>query len=401
MSRVSRTQSQVASSAEAHRVSGLVGEASPTSISTDADEYGMANLRVLVVHDWIVAWGGAERTVEQILRIFPRADLLVGVIGKGSKDLNAVTRVARETWLSHVPFSRTHHRWFLPAYPAAFASVNTKGYDLILSSSSAFAKSVRARAGVPHLCYCHTPPRYLWDLQSEYWGDGSMAGRALRYAGPALRALDRVAASGVTRFIANSHFVADRIRRAYGRTATVIYPPVSPKAGAEPAARRTGSFLSLGRLVPYKRVDLVIRAANAAGKPLIVAGDGPERARLESIAGPTVTFLGEVSEGVAGQLMESCGAMVFCAEEDFGIAPVEANAHGLPVVAFGRGGATETLVDGVTGTFFAGTSPECIGEAMQRAEDLFWDESVIRANATRFSPERFRRDLSAVVRSLF
>jgi glycosyltransferase involved in cell wall biosynthesis len=359
------------------------------------------DLRVLIVHDWVVAWGGAERTIEQLFVLFPNAHLVVGVLAADKRELNAITRGAEETWLARMPRARAHHRWFLPLYPAAFASIDTRGYDLIISSSSAFSKSVRAHGSTPHLCYCHTPPRYLWDLQAEYGRGANRVGMALAVAGPLLRVIDRASAQRVTRFVANSHYVADRIKRAYGRTAAVVYPPVSRKP--VPTSRllpRTDTLLSLGRLVPYKRVDLAIEAANLLQQPLIVAGDGPERSRLEALAGPTVRFLGEVSEERAGELMETCRLMLFNAEEDFGIAPVEANAHGLPVVAFGRGGARETMLEGTSAEFFDAPTAESLAEAVERALDRQWDHATVRANGARFAPEYFHRGLAAEVSAL-
>jgi glycosyltransferase involved in cell wall biosynthesis len=350
--------------------------------------------RVLIVHDWIVAWGGAERALEELLTLFPRADLVVGMLGEGRRPLNAVTRRARESWLARVPLARRHHRWFLPLYPAAFATIDTSGYDLVVSSSHAFAKMVRTAPRTPHVCYCYSPPRYLWDLHEAYRQHGLASGTALALAGPVLRAIDRASAQRVTHFVAISHYIADRIRRSYDREATVVYPPVSPKGPLRPRGARSDALLSLGRLVPYKRVDLAIGAANATGARLIVAGEGPERARLERMAGPTVTFLGEVSESKAGELMESCRAMVFSADEDFGIAPVEANAHGMPVVALARGGLLESMQDGVSAEFFAEATVDSLVDALRRATARSWDETVIRANARRFSAERFRAGMA-------
>ena len=357
-------------------------------------------LKVLVVHDWIVAWGGSERTVEEILTLFPRADLIVGVLGAGRRSLNATTQRARESWLARLPFARTHHRWYLPLYPAAFASLDTNGYDLIVSSSHAFAKSVRPSNGAPHICYCHSPPRYLWDLQHDYQRESGLASTALSLAAPLLRRIDRASARRVDHFVANSHYIADRIRRAYGRDASVVYPPVTPKPVPRSRAVRSDALLTLGRLVPYKRVDLAIEMANALGERLIVAGDGPERARLEQLAGPTVTFEGDVSEVRAGELMEKCRAMVFCAEEDFGIAPVEANMHGLPVIAYGRGALRESMVDEVTAEFFDDPSVASLSAAVERSRGRNWDHEAIRANGYRFSVERFRTEFAQQVRSV-
>ncbi len=354
----------------------------------------LSELRVLILHDWIVAWGGAERTLQELLVLFPHADLVVGVVGAGRHDLNAITRQARETWLARLPFARTHHRWFLPLYAAAFASIDTSGYDLVISSAHAFAKMVHSSSTAPHVCYCHSPPRYLWDLHDEYRRLGVASGRALALAAPLLRAVDRASARRVDEFVANSHYIADRIRRCYGREASVVYPPVTSKPAQRWTGARNDTLLSLGRLVAYKRVDLAVRAANATGARLIVAGDGPERARLERLAGPTVRFVGEVSESEAGELMERSTAMVFCAEEDFGIAPVEANAHGLPVIAYGRGGVLESMVGGVTAEFFHDASAESLGEAIERTSGRQWDHAAIRVNAARFSSERFRDEFA-------
>ncbi len=356
----------------------------------------LAHLRVLLTHDWIVAWGGAERTIEQILQVFPQADLVVGVLGRTNADLNSVTRRARESWLARLPFARSHHRWFLPLYPAAFASVDTRGYDLVISSSSAFAKSVRAPAGVPHVCYCHSPPRYLWGMQDQYRLSSERAGRALSLAGPFLRRVDRASAHGVDQFIANSSCVADRIRSAYGRESAVVYPPVAAKPTSGQRSHRTDAFLVLSRLVPYKRVDLAIAAANLTGARLIIAGDGPERARLQTMAGPSVTFVGEVSELQAGNLMEQSRAMLFCGEEDFGIAPVEANAHGLPVIAYRRGGTTESLREGTSAVFFDDSVAEAVADAMHRATVMPWSDAAIRQNADRFSAHQFRTEFARI-----
>lgn len=365
-----------------------------------ADDAFLRSLRVLIVHDWIVAWGGAERTVEELLAVFPQADLVVGVLGAGRRTLNDVTRRARETWLARLPFARHHHRWFLPLYTAAFATVDTAGYDLVISSSHAFAKMVRTAPDVPHLCYCHSPPRYLWDLHAEYRRSGDASALALALAAPLLRVIDRLSARRIDVLVANSEYIAQRIERAYGRSATVVYPPVTPKPVGPRARARDDVLLSFGRLVPYKRVDLAIDAANAMGARLIVAGDGPERARLERLAGPTVTFRGEVSEQEAGELMERCRAMLFCAEEDFGIAPVEANAHGLPVVALRRGGAVETMRDGVTAEFFDVPTVDAVVDAVRRADARRWDDAAIRANAARFSADRFHEAIVGQVRML-
>lgn len=354
----------------------------------------LAGLRVLLVHEWLVSWAGSERVLEQLALLLPHADLVVGVATADMRASSGLAARARETWVSRLPGARARHRWFLPLHPLAFASVDTRGYDLVVSSSHAFAKSVRAAAGVPHVCYCHSPPRYLYDLGETYAAHASPVERAaLRVATPALRVADRRAAAGVTRFVCNSAFVADRVRRWYGRDADVVPPPVATKGDVHHKTTRGDFLLSLGRLVPYKRVDLAIVAAERLGVPLVVAGDGPDRARLERLAGPRTTFVGEVSEAEAARLMEECAAFVFCAEEDFGIAPVEANAHGAPVVGYGRGGLAESMVDGTTAVLFARQEVDDVADAVRRALLHDWDRDAIRVNAARFAPERFRASM--------
>lgn len=348
-------------------------------------------MRVLIAHDWLVAWAGAERCVEQMLEVFPNATLVSALVHPAVRNHNLVTRRARETWMARVPGAYGAHRWMLPLEGVAFRTLPTDGYDLVVSSSHAFAKMVRAPAGRRHISYCYTPPRYLWDLYQEHKRSARRLERMALVAGAApLRWWDLRAARRVDHFISISRCVAERIRRWYGRESVVVYPPVSPKPG--PAGlQRSGFLLTLGRLVPYKRVDLAIRAAEVLRKPLVIAGDGPERARLEALAGPHTTFLGPVSESRAGELLETCDLFVFCAEEDFGIAPVEANAHGAPVVAYGRGAALETLVAGDTAEFFNEQTVEALTAAIRRATSRPWDHARIRTNARRFAPEEFQR----------
>jgi glycosyltransferase involved in cell wall biosynthesis len=358
-----------------------------------------AGLRVLLVHDWIVGWAGAEHCVEQLIHVFPQADLVVGLMGESMRDHNHVTRRARETWLGRIPAARRRHRWFLPVEALAFASLDTRGYDLIISSSHAFAKSVRSRNGALHISYCHSPPRYLWDLRGVYERDATRLQRlAMRLGTGPLRRFDRRSAHGVDHFISNSQYVTHRIARCYGRDATAIYPPVEAKPLAGPPGPRQDYLLYLGRLVPYKRVDLAIAAAEQVGMKLLIAGEGPDRHRLEHLAGRHAEFLGPVSDTEAGRLLEECRAFIFPGEEDFGIAPVEANAHGAPVIGYAAGGLLETMIPGVTGELFDAQQVPDVAAAIERARSRTWDEAALRANARRFSPERYRRQIADFVR---
>jgi glycosyltransferase involved in cell wall biosynthesis len=353
----------------------------------------LRGLRVLIAHDWLVAWAGSERCVDEMLRIFPDADLVAGVVAPSMRQFNAMTRRAEETWLARLPGARTHHRWFLPLEGLAFASLDTRKYDLIISSSHAFSKMVRRGPHAVHVCYCYSPPRYLWDLSATYRRDARGIQRlALVGALGGLRRMDRWSARGVDHFISISRYIADRVQRCYGRRADVVYPPVTAKPWSGPMYPRENFILSLGRLVPYKRVDLIVQAAERLGVRLVVAGDGPDRSRLEALAGPHTEFVGAVSEEAAAKLFSTCAAFVFCAEEDFGIAPVEANAHGAPVVGFGRGGLLETMRPDVTAEFFYEQTVDAVADAIERTLSRSWQGAELRANAERFSPVAFRRD---------
>jgi glycosyltransferase involved in cell wall biosynthesis len=356
-------------------------------------------LRVLVVHEWLYTWGGAERVLDQILALFPQADLVASVVDPAIRDYNATTARSRELWVGKLPGARSHHRWSLPLQAVAFARLDTRDYDLVISSSHAFAKLVRCRRPTTHVCYCHSPPRYLWDLHDVYLRQATLPQHlALRALAPSLRQLDVWGAGRVDQFIANSDFVARRVREYYGRRAHVVYPPVSPKIEAPADRAREDFLLVLGRLVPYKRVDLAIRAAEMLGVRLVVAGDGPERKRLQAMAGPLTEFVGHVSEAEAGHLLATCAAFVFCAEEDFGIAPVEANAHGAPVVGYARGGLLETMVPGETAVLYHEQDVTALASAIRQCLAAEWNTGALRANAHRFGPERFRDEIASVVR---
>jgi glycosyltransferase involved in cell wall biosynthesis len=359
----------------------------------------LATLRVLIVHEWLYTWAGAERCLEQMMQVVPHADLLVGMISPEMRGYNDLTRGARESWAGRIPGARTKHRWFLPLHAAAFATFDTSGYDLIISSSHAVEKFVRKPNGAKHVCYCYTPPRYFWDMQQLHSEMASpMARAALAVSAPLWRVLDKRAARGVDRFVAISNHVAARIERSYGRPADVVYPPVARKPESPSRTRKASPYLlSLGRLVEYKRVDLAIRAAEKVGMNLVVAGDGPDRERLERLGGKNATFVGAVSEEQAGDLLAGCAAFVFAGEEDFGISLVEANGHGRPVVCLGRGGAAETMIHGETAIMFQTQGLDSIADAITTCLATTWDAERLRANAARFSPEQFRKRFMGVL----
>ncbi|HYC49750.1 MAG TPA: glycosyltransferase [Gemmatimonadaceae bacterium] len=358
----------------------------------------LAGLRVLIAHEWFYTWAGGERCVEQMLQVFPNADLLVGIMTPQMRDYNAVTRRARETWVGRIPGARARNRWFLPLHALAFANFDTRGYDLVISSSHAFEKFIHWRRGPAHLCYCYTPPRFLWAMTDVYGARASLAGRlALRLGAAPWRALDRRAAARVQRFVSISKYISQRVDSVYGVSSDVVYPPVEAKPEAATSGQNAPFLLTISRLAEYKRVDLLVKAAERLGLRLVIAGDGPERKSLERIAGPHTEFVGRVSEAAAGALLRDCSAFLFAAEEDFGIAPLEANAHGRPVVCFGRGATTETIVDGATGIFFHAQTVEAVTRAAERCLAQTWDPERLRANAARFFPKRFREAFAASV----
>lgn len=356
-------------------------------------------LPVALIHDWLITLGGADRVLLALHDVFPQAPVYVA--------LHALDRLpepfrrldVRATWLQRLPGATRRHRWLVPLMPFAFAHLNLRRYNVIVSSSHACAKGVVVPPGAIHVCYCHTPMRYAWDLPQEYLAATPPLVRpGARAALGWLRQWDRATAQRVDYFIANSHFVAGRIRKHYGREATVIYPPIdteffTPGTPGEGPGERD-FYLLVSRLVGYKRADVAVEAFNKLGRQLVVVGDGPERRKLEAAARGNVRIVGEVSDAMLRGYYRQCQALIFPGEEDFGIVPVEGQACGRPVIAYGRGGALESVVDGVTGTFFAEQTPEALAAAVRKADDVAWDGAAIRGHAQRFSRERFVTEIT-------
>lgn len=350
-------------------------------------------MRVALVTDWLVTRRGGEKVFEAFLELFPDADVFTlvhkpGILG-GRLDGHRVNA----SWIQRLPWGVERYRYFLPLYGPAMAGFDLSPYDLILSGSSACGKWVRNPRGVPHACYCHTPMRYVWDLFDDYFGPGKaslpvrLAARAFRGA---LQRRDLASNAGVTHFWANSTEVRDRIRRLYGRDAEVLNPPVELDRFA-PGGAKGDAYLVFSALVPYKRVDLAVKACTRRGWKLIVAGDGPERKKLESLAGPTVRFVGQVKEEAVPALLAGAKALLFPGLEDFGIVPVEALASGTPVVAYGRGGVRDSLADGETGPWFYEQTVEALEAAVERLERQGPpDPAALRRRAEAFSRERFK-----------
>ncbi len=358
-------------------------------------------MRIAVVHDWLVGNAGGERVLSLILDIYPNAELFSLVDFLTEEDRKAILkgRSVTTSFIQHLPFAKRHFRNYLGLFPAAVRGFDLEGYDLIISSSWAFAKGIRKPESATHICYCHTPIRYAWDLKDEYVNGLGLLKRA---AAEALlfyiRRWDRKSSSGVDFFVANSRFVRSRIRRIYSRDARVIYPPVDVNR-FRPGGNRDNYYITVSRLVPYKRVDLIIEAFNRLKRRLLIVGDGPEMERLKSLAGDNIEFLGFKSPQSLVDLLRGARAFVFAAVEDFGIAPVEAMACGTPVIGYARGGLCETVINGINGILFEKRDPDSIAKAVlnfELNEDKF-DETLIRKGAERFSPERFRREFTLFV----
>jgi glycosyltransferase involved in cell wall biosynthesis len=361
-------------------------------------------MRIANVHDWLPLYGGAERVLEQLINVFPDADLfsMIDAIAPGQRGF-LQNKPVRTSFIQKLPKAQTHYRQYLPLMPLAVEQFDLRGYDLILSSSYAVAKGVLTGPGQLHVCYCHSPIRYAWDLQEQYLEEAGLTRGLKSWLARALlhyvRLWDMRTAAGVDHFIANSRFVERRIRKVYRREATVIYPPVDVDSFTVDGEKESFYFAA-SRLVPYKRMDLIAEAfSRMPERRLKMVGDGPEMNKVRTKSGPNVELLGFRDNAAMRDLMQRAKAFVFAAEEDFGIVPVEAQACGTPVIAFGRGGARETVVPDVTGLFFDAQTPESLCAAVERFEARRepFETSAIRKNAERFSAERFRTQLKEFV----
>jgi glycosyltransferase involved in cell wall biosynthesis len=357
-------------------------------------------MRTAVIHEWLVTYAGSERVVEQMLQLYPDSDLFSLVEFLPPEQRYFIQqKLVTTSFLQKLPFANPRFRSYLPLMPLAIEQFNLSEYDLILSSNHAVAKGVMTRADQLHVCYVHTPVRYAWDLQQQY-----LQGAKLDHGIKAvlthlilhyLRMWDVASANRVDHFIANSCYVAQRIRKTYRRSAKIIYPPVEVERFF-PNYQREDFYFVLSRFVPYKRVDLIVKAFNQLGLPLIVVGDGAERNYLRSIAKRNITILGHQPESTVVDLMQRCKAFVFAAAEDFGISLVEAQAAGAPVIAYAKGGANETVISGVTGLLFPEQTVESLIDAVKtiEADQIKFKPEKLRQNAERFTPERFRQEFS-------
>jgi glycosyltransferase involved in cell wall biosynthesis len=358
-------------------------------------------MEIAVVHDYFTQVGGAEKVAEELVRMLPGASVHTTVALPDLMPPGLAGRQIETSWMQHLPLMQEYYRLYFLLYPFAVRSLDLSSYDLVISSSSGYAKGVRTGRDAIHVCYCHTPMRWVWNFDS--YSARETMGPAKRLLLPpmirALRSWDEGASRFPDHFVANSKAVAARIERAYGRAAEVIHPPIDVNR-FRPSAEQEDYYLVLARLISYKRIDLAIEACSLLGRRLVVIGDGPDQARLKAKAGPTVKFLNRISDAEVEHYAARCRALIFPGEEDFGMAPVEIAAAGRPTIAYRAGGAVETIVDDVTGVFFDRQEASDLAAAIQRFERQEWSAQLLRSHAETFGIDvfqsRFREFLARV-----
>ncbi len=360
--------------------------------------------RVAIVHDWLTGMRGGEKVLEAICELYPEAVLYALVRVKGSVSAPIERHDIRTSPAQWLPSAGRRYRHYLPLFPTAVELLDLDEYDLVLSSSHCAVKSVIRSGRATHVCYCHSPMRYAWDQFPAYFGPdqvGPLASRLLRPVLARMARWDAETAGRVDAYIANSRYVAGRIRRYYNRRSAVVYPPVDTEfyhPGRLPeGGGRSRRFLVVSALVPYKRIDLAIEACRLAGAPLTIVGRGPEEARLRRLAGPDVQFLGWRPDAEIRTLYGEATAVLLPGVEDFGMVPVEAQACGTPIVALGSGGACETVEDGVTGVLVQDASARGFADGLARLEALTLDRAAIRTHAERYARQRFMTEFQAAV----
>ncbi|MCR8635968.1 glycosyltransferase [Paenibacillus radicis (ex Xue et al. 2023)] len=352
-------------------------------------------MKIAIVHDYLNQYGGAERVLECFMDMFPDAPIYTMVA-----DLNRMPERFRKadihtSFIQSLPFSKNHYKKMLSLFPIAVEQFDLREYDVILSSSSAFAKGVITNPNQLNICYCYTPMRYVWDLYHQYIKEdvkNPIFRKVLPYILHKIRMWDQLTAQRVDHFIADSISISNRIAKYYGRTSEVIYPPVSYD-NFQTSDKIEDFFLIVSRMIPYKRIDIAIEAFNKLNKPLVIIGDGYDRKRLESLAGPTIKFMGIQPDDVIVDYYSRCKGFILAGEEDFGITPLEAQSSGRPVIAYGKGGALETVVENVTGVFFRESTHEAIIEAVKKFDTINFDSQIIREHANRFNETRFKQEM--------
>jgi glycosyltransferase involved in cell wall biosynthesis len=358
-------------------------------------------MKIAMVHDYFTQMGGAEKVAEELFNMLPGADLFATVALKNKMPVTLADVQVRTSWMQQLPMMSELYRLYFPLYPFAVKSLDLSEYDLVVSSSSGYVKGVRANPDAIHVCYCHTPMRWVWSFDSysarESFGTGVRA--ILPALISSLRMWDEDAARQPDHFVANSHAVAARIKKAYGRSAEVIEPPIDIHR-FKLCDEQEDFYVVLSRLQSYKRIDLAVSACTELGKNLIVIGSGPALDSLKKIAGPTVRFMGRLSDEDVEYYVGRCKALIFPGEEDFGMAPLEVAAAGRPTIAFQAGGAIETIVENQTGVFFSEQTTESVVDAIERFERQRWYAPLIRKHAEGFRTEVFRERFAAFLRKI-
>lgn len=358
-------------------------------------------MRVAIIHFWLVGMRGGEKVLESLCRMFPDADIYTHCLDREVLSPLLQQRTIYTTFINKLPFSKKLYKYYLPFMPLALEQLSLKDYDLVISCESGPAKGVLVPASVPHICYCHTPMRYLWDFSHEYVEKKNFLLRPLMYfLLHRLRIWDAVSALRVDRYVANSSCVARRIARWWGKSANVVNPPVelpSSDISITECDREKAPYVFFSQLVSYKRADLAIRACHLLGRKLVIAGDGEERDKLEKLAnslGAVVSFLGRLPDSSAKwHFLSHSRALLFPGEEDFGIIPIEAMACGCPVIAYGVGGVLDSVREGKDGVFFFEQTPESLASAICEFEKRIFAPDDLRARAEEFSEERFQREM--------
>ncbi len=351
-------------------------------------------LKVAVVHDWLTGMRGGEKVLQEILSIFPNSEIFTLLHNRGSCSDIIEDRKIHESFIAKFPFASRKYRNYLPYFPAAVENFNLDGFDLVISSSHCVAKGVIVPVGTPHLCYIHTPMRYAYDMYHHYFSPET-TGRLKRFfianQMTRLRTWDQATHSRVDKFAANSKFVAARVKRLYMRDADVVHPPVDTEFYTPGDGAKDDYFLMVSALEPYKRVDVAIQSFTENGLPLKIAGGGSQYKRLKKTASGNIQLLGKVSDGEIRELYRKARAFIFPGIEDFGITPLESQACGTPVIAFGAGGALETVIENKTGLFFNEQTPEALSQAIDKHEQMDFNTTLLRKNSEKFSKENFRK----------
>ncbi len=383
----------------------------PDVILSPGSEIDLAKLRVAIVHYWFVDRAGGEKVVEALAELFPQADLYALVAEKSVLSSSLAAKTLQTSFLQKIPGASRFHRYFLFLQPFALEQFDLSQYDLVISSESGPAKGVITSSKTCHICYCHSPMRYIWDMYPQYRRNMSPLTRAFfSLTAHYMRLWDLASSQRVDYFVANSRFVASRIRKIYRRQSTVIHPPVAIPSNSSSTSQIDAPYLAMGRLVDYKRFDLAVAACTSLKRNLVIIGEGPERKRLEKIAGPTIQFLGRVSDEMVKKYLSESRALIFPGEEDFGIVPVEAQGYGKPVIAYGSGGALETIKADTlgqpslrypTGLFFYEGSVAALQDAILsfEAQEGRFSSPHIREHSLQFAEDKFQKQMRNFVLS--